>query len=193
MTLFFLAASGDPDAETLVRSMRLDRDRMQDSMLSLEVTGWLDTITAPELLALFKEAAKELMGLGIQEVNHAGFYATLNGKYPKDEKQFWKLIKGLSSAEYKGETTIGKIAEALKAEGLAEASEDVSYFALQEKHHGIKTRDMYDKYAPKEEGTSDKVYVCSVCGFVYEGDLDAEPADFKCPLCGCGKGVFKLQ
>ena len=141
----------------------------------------------------YEEVAKELMGLGMQEVNHAGFYATLNGKYPKDEKQFWKLIKGVSSAEFKGETTIGKIAEALKANGLAEAAEDVSYFALQEKHHGIKTRDMYDKYAPKEEGTPEKVYVCSVCGFVYEGDLDAEPADYKCPLCGCAKGVFKLQ
>jgi len=35
--------------------------------------------------------------------------------------------------------------------------------------------------------------VCSVCGFVYEGDLDAEPDDYKCPLCGCAKGVFKLQ
>lgn len=34
MTLFFLAASGDPDAETLVRSKGLDRDRMQNSMHS---------------------------------------------------------------------------------------------------------------------------------------------------------------
>lgn len=140
-----------------------------------------------------EEVAKELMGLGIQEVNHAGFYATLNGKFPKDEKEFWKLIKGISAAEYKGEENVNKIAAALRAKGLTEAADDAAYFALQEKHHGIKTQDMYDKYAPKEEGTPEKVYVCSVCGFVYEGDLDAEPADYKCPLCGCAKGVFKLQ
>jgi len=53
--------------------------------------------------------------------------------------------------------------------------------------------DKYDKYAPKDETAPGKVYVCSVCGFVYEGDLDAEPDDYKCPLCGCAKGVFKLQ
>ena len=140
-----------------------------------------------------EEVAKELMGLGIQEVNHAGFYATLNGKFPNNEKEFWKLIKGLSAAEFKGEETINKIAGALRAKGLSEAADDVEYFALQEKHHGIKTRDMYDKYAPKNEAAPEKVYVCSVCGFVYEGDLDAEPADYKCPLCGCAKGVFKLK
>ena len=140
-----------------------------------------------------EEVAKELMGLGVQEVNHAGFYATLNGKFPNNEKEFWKLIKGLSAAEFKGEETINKIAGALRAKGLSEAADDVEYFALQEKHHGIKTQDMYDKYAPKNEAAPEKVYVCSVCGFVYEGDLDAEPADYKCPLCGCAKGVFKLK
>ena len=140
-----------------------------------------------------EEVAKELMGLGIQEVNHAGFYATLNGKFPNNEKEFWKLIKGLSAAEFKGEETINKIAGALRAKGLSEAADDVEYFALQEKHHGIKTQDMYDKYAPKNEAAPEKVYVCSVCGFVYEGDLETEPADYKCPLCGCAKGVFKLK
>ncbi|MBQ8919603.1 MAG: rubrerythrin [Acidaminococcaceae bacterium] len=140
-----------------------------------------------------EEVAKELMGLGIQEVNHAGFYATLNGKYPNNEKDFWKLVKGLSAAEYKGEETLNKIADVLRAKGLTEAADDVSYFALQEKHHGIKTQDMYEKYAPKDEAAPEKVYVCSVCGFVYEGDLDSEPTDYKCPLCGCAKGVFKLQ
>ena len=55
-----------------------------------------------------EEVAKEFIGLGNQEVNHAGFYATLNGKYPNNEKDFWKLVKGLSKAEYKGEGNINK-------------------------------------------------------------------------------------
>ncbi len=32
-------------------------------------------------------------------------------------------------------------------------------------------------------------YVCTVCGYVYEGDT--LPADFKCPLCGVGPDKFK--
>lgn len=139
-----------------------------------------------------EEVAKEFIGLGNQEVNHAGFYATLNGKYPKDEKEFWKLVKGLSKAEYKGEAAINKLAEALRAKGLSEAADSIEYFALQEKHHGIKTEDIYNRYAGANKVVnSDKVYVCSVCGFEYEGDLDSEPDDYRCPICGCAKGVFK--
>ena len=140
-----------------------------------------------------EEVAKEFIGLGNQEVNHAGFYATLNGKYPSNEKDFWKLVKGLSKAEYKGEGNINKLADALRTKGLSEAADSIEYFALQEKHHGIKTDDIYNKYAPKEEvAKPEKVYVCSVCGFEYEGELDNEPDDYKCPICGCAKGVFKL-
>ena len=142
-----------------------------------------------------EEVAKEFIGIGNQEVNHAGFYATLNGKYPSNEKDFWKLVKGLSKAEYKGEGKLKKLADALRAKGLSEAADSVEYFALQEKHHGIKTEDIYNKYAGVniDENKSEKVYVCSVCGFEYEGDIDKEGDDYKCPICGCKKGVFKLQ
>ena len=142
-----------------------------------------------------EEVAKEFIGLGNQEANHAGFYATLNGKYPKNEKEFWQLVKGLSKAEFKGEGNLNKLADTLMEKGLNEAAESVEYFALQEKHHGIKTEDIYNKYAPKEENKTEikKVYVCSVCGFEYEGELENEPDDYKCPICGCAKGVFKQQ
>jgi len=141
-----------------------------------------------------EEVAKEFIGLGNQEVNHAGFYAILNGKYPNNERDFWKLVKGLSKAEYKGEANINKLADSLRVKGLSEAADSIEYFALQEKHHGIKTEDIYNKYAPKEETTEAKtVYACSVCGFEYEGELDNEPDEYKCPICGCAKGVFKKQ
>ncbi len=141
-----------------------------------------------------EEVAKEFIGLGNQEVNHAGFYATLNGKYPNNEKDFWKLVKSLSKVEYKGEGNLNKLADALRAKGLSEAADNVEYFALQEKHHGIKTEDIYNKYAPREKTSKpEKIYVCSVCGFEYEGEIDKEPADYKCPICGCAKSVFKLE
>ena len=123
------------------------------------------------------------------------YIALLCGKYPSNEKDFWKLVKGLSKAEYKGEGNINKLADALRAKGLSEAADSVEYFALQEKHHGIKTEDIYNKYAPavNEEAQNTKLYVCSVCGFEYEGELEDEPDDYRCPICGCAKGVFKQQ
>ena len=68
-------------------------------------------------------------------------------------------------------------------------------FALQEKHHGEATQAIIEKYAPKEDedNTGKPIYVCSVCGFEYVGDFDSEPADYKCPICGCAKSVFKKQ
>ena len=43
----------------------------------------------------------------------------------------------------------------------------------------------------------DKQWVCTVCGYVYDGDIPFEelPEDWACPVCGVGKefsdvGVF---
>jgi rubredoxin len=37
-------------------------------------------------------------------------------------------------------------------------------------------------------------YVCSVCGYVYDGEIPFEelPADYACPLCGVGKDQFEI-
>ena len=140
------------------------------------------------------EVAKEFIELGNQETNHGAFYALLNGRYPYDEKTFWQMVRGLSKAEYKGEGNVNQLADKLASIGVdKKAVEQVREFALQEKHHGEVTKAILDKYAPEdEENNSDKPrYVCAVCGFEYVGDLDKEPADYKCPICGCAKGVFK--
>ena len=36
-------------------------------------------------------------------------------------------------------------------------------------------------------------YVCTVCGWIYEGAEPFEelPEDFCCPMCGAKKGMFK--
>lgn len=41
---------------------------------------------------------------------------------------------------------------------------------------------------PEEKET--KKYVCTVCGWVYEGEL---PEDIECPLCGVGADLFELM
>ncbi len=48
-----------------------------------------------------------------------------------------------------------------------------------------------------EESVEEKKenYVCSVCGYVYSGEIPFEelPADWKCPVCGMGKDKFAKQ
>lgn len=46
----------------------------------------------------------------------------------------------------------------------------------------------------EEEKMEEKVsYVCTVCGYVHEGDLTKEPDDYVCPICGVGKDMFEKQ
>lgn len=141
------------------------------------------------------DVAETFIEIGNQETNHSGFYATLNGKYPNDKEAFWKLVAGLSKAEFKGDTNLNDLARKLSNMGIPEAAEEVRLFAEQEKRHGEATRAILEKYAPNllEAKETGKKYVCPVCGFEYEGDLNSEPADWKCPICGVPKNSFKTQ
>lgn len=66
-------------------------------------------------------------------------------------------------------------------------------------YHGV-IKGKSPKNAPtyiKEDETPSPVvkYVCSVCGYVYEGETPFEdlPDDWKCPICKQPKSVFKKQ
>lgn len=45
------------------------------------------------------------------------------------------------------------------------------------------------------ENAAEKHWVCTVCGYVYDGEVPFEdlPDDWLCPLCGVGKEYFELQ
>ena len=36
-------------------------------------------------------------------------------------------------------------------------------------------------------------YMCTVCGYIYDGDTPFEelPSDWSCPICGEGKEMFQ--
>lgn len=40
-----------------------------------------------------------------------------------------------------------------------------------------------------------KKYICSVCGYEYDGDVPFEqlPDDYACPVCGVGKDQFNVE
>lgn len=46
-------------------------------------------------------------------------------------------------------------------------------------------------YVPEEKTVSGERYVCGICGYVYEGDINKEADDFRCPICGVKKELFK--
>ena len=48
---------------------------------------------------------------------------------------------------------------------------------------------------PSSPASAEKRWTCTLCGYVYEGDIPFEelPEDWRCPLCGVGKDMFELQ
>ncbi len=136
------------------------------------------------------DVAEKFIEAANQEANHAGFYAVLNGMYPKD---FWGLVNGIQKAEAAGETALMKLAARLREEGLDDAAAEVEVFARQEGHHGVLLQELLDKYQKNIDTTGKKVYVCGCCGYEYVGDLDDEAENYVCPVCGMPKKVFRAK
>ncbi len=135
------------------------------------------------------DVAETLINSANQEAVHAGFYATLNGKYPKD---FWALLETVKKAEIAGENQIKALADKVRAAGFNEAADEMEIFAKQEGHHGVVIEEIFKKYnPPKVDNTGKKVYVCPVCGYEYVGDIDSEDENWTCPLCGQPKSAFQ--
>mgnify|MGYP002869733639 CR=1 FL=1 len=132
----------------------------------------------------FDDAAKVFIESANQEAVHAGFYATLNGRCPKD---FWQFVAGVAKAEYKGEASVKALADKVRAAGFDKAADEMEIFAKQEGHHGVVIDELLKKYAPKKVEVGGKKWICSVCGYEHVGDAPPEA----CPVCGQPKSVFK--
>ncbi|MBR2180097.1 MAG: rubrerythrin [Selenomonadaceae bacterium] len=170
-----------------------DLEQMTKTMAQAEANG---TMMYYALACLAREqgledVAKTLIESGNQEAVHAGFYATLSGKYPKD---FWALLETIKKAEYAGEAQVKEMADKVRAAGFTAAADQMEIFAKQEGHHGEVIDELFKKYNPVKTDTSgQKVYVCPICGYEYVGDINSEPDDWTCPLCGQPKSVFKAK
>lgn len=171
-----------------------DLDFIAKEAARAEVNG---TLMYYALARLAKEqglddVAATLIDSANQEAVHAGFYATLNGKYPKD---FWSLLDTVKTLEYEGELRVKALADKFRAAGLTAAADEMDTFAAQEKHHGVVIDELFKKYKPDfkpADTAGKKVYVCPCCGYKYVGDLDVEPDDWTCPVCSQPKKDFKL-
>ena len=130
------------------------------------------------------DAADTFIESANQEAVHAGFYATLNGKVPKD---FWQFVAGVGKAETKGEVSVKALADQVRAAGFTAAADEMEIFAKQEGHHGVVIDELLKKYAPKTSAApAQKTFVCGVCGYEHVGDVPPET----CPVCGQPASVF---
>lgn len=170
-----------------------DLEQMIKAAMQAEANG---TMMYYSLARLAKEqgmddAAEAFVELGNQEAVHAGFYAVLNGKYPKN---FWGLVRSLQKAECNGETQVKTMADKVRGAGFAEAADQMEVFAKEEGHHGKVLAELLEKYSPEEVDLSGKpIYICKICGYKYIGDINAEADDYVCPLCGQPKTAFVLK
>ena len=95
-----------------------------------------------------EEVSKTFIEMANQEAVHAGFYATLIGKYNAD---IWKIAEAFATGEEKGEEQVSQFAQAFRAAGMSEAADEMEIFAKQEGHHGATLRAMIEKYRKKGE------------------------------------------
>ena len=90
-----------------------------------------------------EEVSEKFIEMANQEAVHAGFYATLSGKY---DANIWQLAEAFAAREEKGEEQVGQFAKAFRVAGLNEAADEMEIFAKQEGHHGATLRAMVEKY-----------------------------------------------
>ena len=123
-----------------------DFEKLCDGAAKAEVAG---VMTYYALARMAKdqgypdEVFESFINMANQEAVHAGFYATLNGKYSED---IWKIAESFAKGEENGETQVSQFAKAFRAAGMDEAADEMEIFAKQEGHHGATLRAMIEKY-----------------------------------------------
>lgn len=68
--------------------------------------------------------------------------------------------------------------------------EPMTYKYYQENLKGTTSKNA-PTYQEEKKTSNKNVFVCKICGYRYETDLDELPDDFKCPMCGVGKEYFE--
>ena len=70
--------------------------------------------------------------------------------------------------------------------------EPMTYKYYQENLKGTTSKNA-PTYQEEKKTSNKNVFVCKICGYRYETDLDELPDDFKCPMCGVGKEYFEKE
>ena len=78
---------------------------------------------------------------------------------------------------------------------VQDAKNGTDYAPMTYKYYHDVVKGKAPKNAPTYQAPEEQqnVWVCSVCGYIYEGDLTQEPDSFTCPICKQPKSVFEKQ
>ena len=109
-----------------------DFEKLCDGAAKAEAAGVMTYYTLARMAkeqGYPEEVSETFIEMANQEAVHAGFYATLNGKYNAD---IWQIAENFAAGEEKGEEQVNQFAQA--------------FFAKQEGHHGATLRAMIEKY-----------------------------------------------
>jgi len=80
---------------------------------------------------------------------------------------------------------LARVSETFKGEKLSPMT--YKYYHEVIKGSAPKNAPTYVEEKPLE---GSEKYVCTICGYIYEGDLTSEPDSFVCPICGVPKSKF---
>ena len=118
----------------------------------------------------------------------------VRGKLPvPDGGIAWFACKVVSTMDTSTHTVfLGEVMDAGKLQ--KDAPMTYAYYHKVLKGKTAKNAPTYQEEAPASEKPESK-WVCTVCGYVYDGETPFEelPEDWKCPRCGVGKEMFKKQ
>lgn len=95
---------------------------------------------------------------------------------------------------YDTDTHTVYFAQAVDAEALSSDAPPMTYdyYHRVVKGKAPKNAPTYraEEAQPEPKPETNLQYECSVCGYVYEGDITKEPDDYVCPVCGAPKSEF---
>lgn len=78
---------------------------------------------------------------------------------------------------------------------VKDAKKDSDYTPMTYKYYHEVIKGKAPKNAPtyqaEEVKTEGEKWICGICGYIYDGDIQKEAEDFKCPICKQPKSVFK--
>lgn len=111
----------------------------------------------------------------------------VRGKLPvPNEVLSWFSCKVISAMETSTHTVfLGEVIDA----GNLKQGEPMTYSYYHKVLKG-KTAPKAPTFVEEPSEQTQNKKVCGVCGYVFEGDFDALPSDWACPVCGVGKNQF---
>ena len=131
-------------------------------------------------MGIFTPMKNFLLDLEAHNLQNRCFSLIENGSWsPVSGKLMKEIIDRLKNCTVEGKTVTFMSSPANKdINALTELAETVSKSVL---NNSTKVQEV--------KAAATKKWVCTICGYVYEGDK--VPDDYKCPLCGAGAGAFK--